>query len=307
ALPYDVAVFTNFTQDHLDFHGSLEAYYRAKCLLFSAERATPPRVAVLNADDSHANRTPLHTDTRAIRFGLNETATLRARQVEITLDGLRFDVEWQGKRRSLRSPLMGEFNAYNLLAAYGVALALDIPLEQIHDVLATAREVPGRFQRVDQGQPFAVVVDYAHTPDALTNVLRTARKLRPRRVICLFGCGGDRDRGKRPRMAEAAASLSDVVVLTSDNPRSEDPYQILRDAEVGLQRFQTPYTVEVDRKAAIQQAIQLAEAGDLVLIAGKGHENYQILASGAIHFDDVEEATGALASRGFASSPEAPQ
>ncbi len=307
ALPYEVGVFTNFTQDHLDFHGSLDAYFRAKCLLFSPERAMPPRMAVLNADDSYANRTPLAAGTQVIRFGLNETATLRARHVEMTLDGLSFEVEWQGKRRMLRSPLIGEFNAYNLLAAYAVALALDVPIAQVHDVLATAREVPGRFQRVDCGQPFAVVVDYAHTPDALSNVLQTARRLRPRRVITLFGCGGDRDRSKRPRMAEAAASLSDVVVLTSDNPRTEDPKQILEDAEQGLKRFDTPYSVEVDRKAAIQYAIAMAEDGDLVLIAGKGHETNQILGTETVHFDDREQAASALAARGFASSPEVAQ
>lgn len=301
ALPFEVAAFTNFTQDHLDFHGTLEHYYSSKCLLFSPHRAPAPRVAVLNADDAYASRTPLPSSTEAIRFGLNETASLRALRLESGLDGLSFEVEWQGKRLPLQSPLIGEFNAYNLLAAYGIALALGITREQIHAVLHEAREVPGRFERVDSGQPFAVVVDYAHTPDALRNVLQAARRLSPRRVITVFGCGGDRDRSKRPRMAEAAASLSDLVMLTSDNPRTEDPKQILDDALVGLQRFEIPYTVEPDRAAAIHAAIGLAAEGDLVLIAGKGHETYQIFADRTIHFDDRQEAARALAERGFAA------
>ncbi|MCW5965244.1 MAG: UDP-N-acetylmuramoyl-L-alanyl-D-glutamate--2,6-diaminopimelate ligase [Bryobacterales bacterium] len=307
AIPYEVAAFTNFTQDHLDFHGTEERYYDAKCQLFAPERAEPPKVAVLNADDTQASKTPLVASTDAVRFGLNETATLRAMNVDSGLHGLRFDVEWHGKRRPLHSPLIGEFNAYNLLAAYGICLALGISREQIHDVLAVTREVPGRFERVDSGQPFAVVVDYAHTPDALRNVLQTARRLKPHRVITVFGCGGDRDRSKRPRMAEAVASLSEMVVLTSDNPRTEDPLHILNDALVGLQRFDIPYTVEPDRKAAIQKAIAAAEPGDLVLIAGKGHENYQIFADRTIHFDDREEAIAALAARGFATAAEGGQ
>ncbi len=210
-------------------------------------------------------------------------------------------MEWQGKRRTLHSPLIGEFNAYNLLTAYGIALALGVSRDQIHEVLAVTGEVPGRFERVDCGQPFALVVDYAHTPDALRNVLQTARRLRPHRLITVFGCGGDRDRSKRPRMAEAAASLSDMVILTSDNPRTEDPLNILNDTLVGLQRFEIPYSVEPDRKAAIQKAVSMAEAGDFVLIAGKGHETYQIFADRTIHFDDREEAASALALRGFRS------
>lgn len=300
-IPYEVAAFTNLTQDHLDMHGSLEAYAEAKRLLFRPEYATPPTVAVLNADDHWANTTPLHYETRPLRFGMNNTADLRAVQLESSMDGLRFELEWQGKRRPFRSPLIGEFNAYNLLTAYGICLGLGLSQDRIHDILQQSTGVPGRFERVDRGQPFAVVVDYAHTPDALVNVLRAAKRLRPNRVITVFGCGGDRDRRKRPRMAEAAGSLSDQVFLTSDNPRSEDPMQIIEDALVGLRPFEIPCTVEPDRARAIHAAIDAAVEGDIVVIAGKGHETYQIFADRTIHFDDHEVAADALAKRGYSS------
>jgi UDP-N-acetylmuramoyl-L-alanyl-D-glutamate--2,6-diaminopimelate ligase len=298
-IHYRTAVFTNLTQDHLDFHGTMEAYYEAKNLLFSAERAQPPFWAVLNADDPYASRVPLAPQTEAIQFGLNQTADLRAVNVETGFQGIFFDAEYRGKRLPLRSPLLGDFNIHNLLAAYGTCLSYGLDRHAIHDALANATAVPGRFERVDAGQPFAVVVDYAHTPDALVNLLRSARKLKPIRVLTVFGCGGDRDRTKRPRMAEAAASLSDFVVLTSDNPRSEDPLQIMNDALVGLQRFQTPRILEVDRREAIHRAIRMADPGDIVLIAGKGHETYQIFADHTIHFDDREVALEALAERGY--------
>jgi UDP-N-acetylmuramoyl-L-alanyl-D-glutamate--2,6-diaminopimelate ligase len=300
-IPYEVGAFTNLTQDHLDMHGEMENYYAAKSLLFSGQRGTVPKVAVLNADDSWANTTPLSGETRAIRFGMNETADLRAVQLECGLDGLRFGVEWQGKRLPLHSPLIGEFNAYNLLTAYGICLGLGLTREQIHAGLEKAPAVPGRFERVDQGQPFAVVIDYAHTPDALSNVLRASRRLRPERIITVFGCGGDRDRSKRPRMAEAAAASSDIVIVTSDNPRSEDPMRIIEDALVGLRPFEVRYEVQPDREQAIRDAVGLARKGDIVLIAGKGHENYQIFADRTIHFDDREVAVQALAELGYSS------
>jgi UDP-N-acetylmuramoyl-L-alanyl-D-glutamate--2,6-diaminopimelate ligase len=219
--------------------------------------------------------------------------------VETGFQGIAFDVDYRGKRLPLRSPLLGDFNIHNLLSAYGACLSCGIDRHAIHEALAQASAVPGRFERVDAGQPFAVVVDYAHTPDALVNLLQSARKLKPLRIITVFGCGGDRDRTKRPRMAEAAASLSHYVVLTSDNPRSEDPLQIMNDALVGLQRFDTPRILEVDRREAIHRAIRMADPGDIVLIAGKGHETYQIFADHTIHFDDREVALEALAERGF--------
>lgn len=303
-IHFHTAVFTNLTQDHLDFHRTMEAYLAAKLLLFSEERALPPEWAVLNADDPYSNRAPLAPETEAIRFGLNETAALRALNVETSFGGIACEVEWQGKRMLLRSPLLGDFNVHNLLAAYAVCLSYGISRDAIHEGLAAASAVPGRFERVDAGQPFVVAVDYAHTPDALLNLLQSARKLNPARVITVFGCGGDRDRSKRPRMAEAAASLSDFVVLTSDNPRSEAPLDIMNDALVGLERFSTPRLLEVDRHQAIQRAIEMANPADIVLIAGKGHETYQIFADHTTHFDDREAALEALAARGFHAEPE---
>ncbi|MCC7341740.1 MAG: UDP-N-acetylmuramoyl-L-alanyl-D-glutamate--2,6-diaminopimelate ligase [Bryobacterales bacterium] len=300
---YQTAVFTNLTQDHLDFHRTMDAYFGAKGLLFSPERAQPPTWAVLNADDPYANHVPLAPQTEAIRFGLNQTADLRALNVETGFQGISFDVEWQGKRLPLCSPMLGEFNVHNLLGAYGVCLSYGVDRQSIHEALAHTAAVPGRFERVDAGQPFAVVVDYAHTPDALLNLLQSARKMKPARVITVFGCGGDRDRSKRPHMAEAAASLSDFVVLTSDNPRSEAPLDIMNDALVGLQRFNTPRLLEVDRAEAIRRAIRMADAGDIVLIAGKGHETHQIFADHTTHFDDREAALAALRDRGFSTPP----
>jgi UDP-N-acetylmuramoyl-L-alanyl-D-glutamate--2,6-diaminopimelate ligase len=298
-IHYRTAVFTNLTQDHLDFHQTMDAYYQAKGLLFSPERAQPPFWAILNADDPYASLVPLAPQTEAIRFGLNQTADLRALNLETGFQGITFDVDYRGKRLPLRSPLLGDFNIHNLLSAYGACLSCGIDRHAIHEALAQASAVPGRFERVDAGQPFAVVVDYAHSPDALVNLLQSARKLKPLRIITVFGCGGDRDRTKRPRMAEAAASLSHYVVLTSDNPRSEDPLQIMNDALVGLQRFETPRILEADRREAIHRAIRMADPGDIVLIAGKGHETYQIFADHTIHFDDREVALEALAERGF--------
>jgi UDP-N-acetylmuramoyl-L-alanyl-D-glutamate--2,6-diaminopimelate ligase len=197
----------------------------------------------------------------------------------------------------VRSPLVGRINVYNILAAFGAGLAHGLDAEAIVAGIEQCRAVPGRFERVDEGQPFLVVVDYAHTDDALRNVIRAGRELSPRRVITLFGCGGDRDRAKRPLMGAAAAELSDFVVLTSDNPRSEDPLAIMNDAMVGLRRFDTPHVAEPDRERAIRRAIEEAGAGDLVLIAGKGHENYQVLRDRTIPFDDREAVRRIL--RGF--------
>jgi UDP-N-acetylmuramoyl-L-alanyl-D-glutamate--2,6-diaminopimelate ligase len=197
------------------------------------------------------------------------------------------------------SPLMGKINAYNILAACGTALSYGIDWKTIQRGITDCRQVPGRFERVDQGQPFLVVVDYAHTDDALRNVIAVARELNPRRVLTLFGCGGDRDRSKRPLMGMAAAEASDFVVLTSDNPRSEDPIAIMNDALVGLRRFDTPHIVEPDREKAIRAALLEAQTGDLVILAGKGHEPYQVLKDRVIHFDDREVARAILRGLGY--------
>jgi len=224
---------------------------------------------------------------------------LRARHISYSLRGLSFDTDYEGRRIDVQSPLAGRINVYNILAAIGAGVSLGLEAEVIEKGIAQCRSVPGRFERVDEGQPFLLVVDYAHTDDALKNVIAVARGLSPKRVITLFGCGGDRDRAKRPLMGQVAAANSDFVVVTSDNPRSEDPLDIINDALVGVRRHDTPHVVEPDRTAAIQKAISEARPGDIVILAGKGHENYQVLKDKTIHFDDREVARQVLRSFGY--------
>jgi UDP-N-acetylmuramoyl-L-alanyl-D-glutamate--2,6-diaminopimelate ligase len=254
----------------------------------------------LNADDEWARRIPVARETETIFYGISSGAALRAGNVRAGFDGLRFDLVWEGRRIEIVSPLVGRMNVYNILAAAGAGLSYGLTLESIREGIAACRSVPGRFERVEAGQPFLVVVDYAHTDDALRNAIAAARALKPKRVITLFGCGGDRDRTKRPLMGQAAGELSDFVVLTSDNPRSEDPLMIMNDALVGLRRTDVEHRIEPDRAAAIRAAIQEAEAGDVVLIAGKGHETYQILKDRTIEFDDRAVAKNVLEELGFA-------
>ncbi len=299
---FHTAVFTNLTRDHLDFHGSMEKYAEAKRMLFAPMDAPTPEYAVLNADDPFTATVP--RTSKSILYGLGKDAELKAENVAAGFDGVRFDLIWQGKRQPIESPLAGRVNVLNILAAAGAALSYGIDLATIARGVAACRAVPGRFERIDIGQPFLVVVDYAHTDDALRNVIQMARELAsqtsPRgRVITLFGCGGDRDRSKRPLMGMAAGELSDFVVLTSDNPRSEDPIGIMNDALVGLRRFDTPHAVELDRSRAIRIAIEQAGEGDVVLLAGKGHESYQVLKDRTIHFDDRETAREALKGFGY--------
>jgi UDP-N-acetylmuramoyl-L-alanyl-D-glutamate--2,6-diaminopimelate ligase len=224
---------------------------------------------------------------------------VRARHVHTGLNGLRFDVTFEKIRFEINSPLIGKVNIYNILAACCAGMTFQLAPEEIAQGIAACRGVPGRFERVNEGQPFAVVVDYSHTEDALRNAISVARGLNARRVITLFGCGGDRDRAKRPMMGQAAGELSDLVILTSDNPRSEEPLQIMNDALVGLRRTNTRTIVEPDRAIAIRKAIEEANAGDIVILAGKGHETYQIFRDRTIHFDDREVAREALRSFGF--------
>jgi len=296
-VTFHTAVFTNLTRDHLDFHHTMDEYFAAKRLLFAPEGAPAPEWAVINSDDPQAQAIPRAPHT--LRYGFAAGADLRASSLEMNFSGLRFTVQQGGERVQLTSPLVGKFNAYNILAACGTALSYGLDWSVIASAIADSPRVPGRFERVEQGQPFLVIVDYAHTDDALRNVISVARELRPRRVITLFGCGGDRDRAKRPLMAQAAAELSDFVVLTSDNPRSEDPLAIMNDALVGLRRFDTPHTLEPDRAKAIGAAIRAAVAGDIVILAGKGHETYQVLKDRTIHFDDREVARNVLRDVGY--------
>jgi UDP-N-acetylmuramoyl-L-alanyl-D-glutamate--2,6-diaminopimelate ligase len=296
-LQFHTAVFTNLTRDHLDFHQTMESYFEAKQLLFQGAGAPPPKFAVVNADDSRSRKIAFTGET--ISYGIGPAAALRASAISSSFDGLRFQVEYEGARYPVESPMVGNFNVSNILAAYGVGLSCGFGHDAIARGIAACLNVPGRFERVEEGQPFLVVVDYAHTDDALKNVIAVARNLKPRRVITLFGCGGDRDRAKRPLMGMAAASGSDFVVLTSDNPRSEDPLAIMNDAMVGLRRLDTPHVVEPDREKAIQRAIREAGPQDIVLLAGKGHETYQVLKDKTIHFDDREVARNLLRSFGY--------
>ena len=297
-MNFHTAIFTNLTRDHLDFHKDMESYFAAKCLLFSGPPA--PRFAVLNADDEYSRRIPLDAGTEPVYYSIGRNGngrTLRAGNVRGGFEGLRFEIRVGQEMIPVESALVGEINVYNILAAAAAAASHGLDWDTIARGIAACKGVPGRFERVDEGQPFLVVVDYAHTDDALRNMISVARGLSPKRVITLFGCGGDRDRSKRPLMGSAAASSSDFVVLTSDNPRSEDPLAIINDALVGLGRHDTPHQIEVDREKAIRRAIEEAGPGDIVIIAGKGHEPYQVLKDRTIAFDDREIARAVL--RGF--------
>ncbi len=298
-VPFHTAVFTNLSRDHLDFHGTMEAYFEAKKLLFAGREAPPPRYAVLNLDDEWGRTISPAPASHAVWYGCRPDADLSASNVETGFEGLRFDLTWRGEVRRVVSPLLGRMNVHNILAAVGAGLCQGLELDTMIEGVATLKAIPGRFERVEQGQPFLVVVDYAHTDDALRNALATARALSTRRVITVFGCGGDRDRQKRPMMGEAAAEGSDYVVLTSDNPRSEDPLAIMNDAMVGLRRHDVPLLAEPDRRTAIRRAILEAQAEDLVLIAGKGHETYQTLKEHTIPFDDREVAKEILREFGY--------
>lgn len=298
-LHFHTAVFTNLTRDHLDFHGTMEAYFAAKRRLFEGAGAPPPRVAVLNRDDETIQGMSLGSATEIYWYGLGPDAGLRAAKVTSGFGGLQFEVQFGKLRFPVESPLLGKINIYNILAACGAGLSYGIAPEIIARGIAGLGAVPGRFERIDEGQPFIVAVDYAHTDDALRNVIAVARGLNPKRVITLFGCGGDRDRSKRPLMGQAAAESSDFVVLTSDNPRSEDPLAIMNDALVGIRRVDVRHVVEPDRAAAIARAIQEAREGDIVILAGKGHETYQVLKDQTIPFDDRAVARDVLRGYGY--------
>lgn len=293
-LQLAAAVFSNLTRDHLDFHLTMEAYGAAKARLFGPDFV--PRAAILNADDPFTPSIQVAPASRRLTYGLSPNADFRAVDIESGFFGLRFTVPGHGP---IASTLLGDISVYNILAAAAACHSVGLSWEQIAAGVAAFPGVPGRFERVEAGQQFLVAVDYAHTDAALTNVIRVARQLLAGkgRVITLFGCGGDRDRTKRPLMGMAAARDSDFVVLTSDNPRSEDPIDIINDAVVGARRFDTPLLVEPDREKAIFAAIAEARPGDIVLLTGKGHENYQILRDRRIDFSDKEVALRALQAR----------
>ena len=296
---FHTAVFTNLTQDHLDFHKTMEEYAAAKRLLFAPESGGGPQWAALNADDPGSQMMIPGAGTQVIWYGTSDKAELRAENLHSGFEGLRFDLLWKGGRFEVASSLIGRINVSNILAAVGAGLTYGLDVPGIVRGIRKCPAVPGRFERIDCGQSFLVAVDYAHTDDALRNLIQIARELTSARVITLLGCGGDRDRSKRPRMGMVAAELSDLVVVTSDNPQSEDPLSIMNDVLVGVGRFDTPHIAEPDRGKAIQIALGEAKPGDVVLLAGKGHERYQILKDGTIDFDDRETARQVLRSFGY--------
>ena len=299
-LDYAVAVFSNLTRDHLDYHKTMENYWYAKQRLFDGRLGSRPKTSVINVDDPYGIELAdkLEKDgLRVVRYAVNADADITARNAEFSLSGMTFQLNTPQGQREFHSPLVGPPHIYNTLATVGSGLALGYSLDVITGALEKCTGAPGRFERVIHSGDFAVVVDYAHSDDALLNVLKTARNVVQGKIITVFGCGGDRDRSKRAPMGEAAGSLSDVVILTSDNPRTEDPEQILCDAEEGIQKTGKPYRKIADRTEAINEAIAEAKGGDLVLIAGKGHEDYQIIGRETFHFDDKEVARAALAQR----------
>jgi UDP-N-acetylmuramoyl-L-alanyl-D-glutamate--2,6-diaminopimelate ligase len=302
AIPFDVAVFSNLSRDHLDYHKDMESYFAAKAKLFQGVGTQPPRIAILNKDDEYGRRLidAKRPGSQTYTYGLT-SGDFHASKTEIMLNGTRFDMVTPDGRIEIFSPLVGRVNVYNILAASAAVWARGCSLEAIRKAVLHLQNVPGRFQRVDAGQPFTVVVDYAHTDDALRNLTSLARELvgAKGRVITVFGCGGDRDRAKRPLMGKAAGEGSDFAVLTSDNPRSETPLAIIHDALIGLTPTKAEYTIEPDRERAIRLALMLARPGDIVLLAGKGHEKVQITAKGTVPFDDVEVARRSLYAAGY--------
>ena len=303
---FDMAVFTNLTQDHLDFHGTMEAYRRTKLSLFESLGAEATKrtekAAVINLDDPAADLFLGAARVRSYTYSLERAADLSAIDIRIGLKGIRCRLQTPLGGTPIRSTLLGRYNLSNILAAAATGLHLGANLSEVADGISEMGAVPGRCERVEEGQGFGVMVDYAHTPDALQRVLRMARESCPGRLIVLFGCGGDRDRGKRSLMGEAALRLADFTVITSDNPRSEDPHRIIQEIEEGAKKVWGQgkgYVIICDRAMAIREALSLAQRDDMVVIAGKGHETYQILSDRTIPFDDRQVAREALHELGF--------
>lgn len=295
---YDAAIFSNLTQDHLDYHKTMEAYLRAKLRLFSLIKTGG--AAVVNADDPASKQfaKARKPGSRLIAFSASgKKCDLNATEIKFSARETKFSLNWEGKKHALRLPLPGRFNVSNALAAAGAALGMGVPMATVIKALKEPQLPLGRFQLVDGGQDFQIVVDYAHSPDALERVLKTAKEISEGRVIAVFGCGGDRDRAKRPLMGAIAAKLSDLCIVTSDNPRSEDPEAILDEVIAGIPKkpgeIQT-YLRVADRAKAIERAVKIAKTGDTIVLAGKGHEDYQVLAKGKVHFSDSETALAAL-------------
>lgn len=298
---YDAAVFTNLTQDHLDYHKTMEEYFQAKLKLFTGLGVGEKRGqrAIVNMDDPRGSEIKAACRVPVWGYAVKNRADLRAEQMRLSMTGTTFTAATPTGTFPVESRLVGEHNVYNMLGAIGVALHAGATCDQVREAVAAVGNVPGRFERVVAGQDFTVVVDYAHTEDALLRLLTAAQALKTHRIITVFGCGGDRDRGKRPKMGRTAVEHSEVVVLTSDNPRTEDPDAILKEVEIGVRealkkRPQVEYHLVADRREAIATAVRVARTGDIVLIAGKGHEDYQIIGTRKFHFDDREVAREAI-------------
>lgn len=296
-LTFAGGVFTNITQDHLDFHHTFEEYFRVKSSFF--RNLSADAQAVINIDDPHGAEVVKLTPAHTLTFGLSPQAQIRAEEVKKSMTGTEYILVTPKGKIEIQMNLIGDFNVHNSLGALGMGLGLGIDLNTLKRGISKVTGVPGRFQTIPGGKDFTVVVDYAHSPDGLENLLKTARSLTKNRVITVFGCGGDRDKGKRPIMGRIAARLSDITIITNDNPRSEDPLLIAEEIKRGYLEGGNPanYQIILDRKEAIKEAIALAKPGDMVIIAGKGHENYQIFADRTVHFDDRETAIAALEER----------
>jgi len=294
-IDFHSAIFTNLTQDHLDYHKNFKNYFLAKAKLF--KRISPKSFAVINNDDKYSVRLKKNTPAKIITYGIKNKADLMAKDIKFEVRHTEFNLCFRAKQIKFRIKLIGRHNIYNVLGACAWGLKAGLGLKVIKSALEKFSCVPGRLERIDSPQGFFVFIDYAHTPDALKNALQTLRQLSPSRIITLFGCGGERDRLKRPKMGRVAASLSDFVVITSDNPRSENPIDIISDIRQGISN--NNYCVILERKKAIRKALARAKAGDIVLLAGKGHENYQVLKNKTIHFDDKEETEECLRSRNY--------
>jgi len=291
-IPFAGAIFTNLGHDHLDYHIDFESYFNAKARLFEESAG----VSLINADDPYGERMYARARGLALRYGTSESADVRLTDLRMALGGMSFDVRYRGRDEHFESIITGRYNAMNLTACIGMALALELPLEGIRSAVAKFRGAPGRLERVPCANGPLVFVDYAHTPDSLENVLATMREVcAGQRLTCVFGCGGDRDKTKRPKMGAIAATIADRVIVTSDNPRSEVPESIIEQIIAGIPPQKRPVDALVDRREAIELAIREARPGEVVLIAGKGHEPYQIFKDRTVHFDDREEAASALA------------
>ncbi len=313
--PFRVAVFTNLSRDHLDYHGTMDEYFQAKSLLFRGlgkDRDATGTYAVINMDDPRGEDLVDLTDAEVMSYGLKDQCQVRAESFTADKSGIHASLSTPRGELTVRSPLIGEINIYNLLAAAAAALALDIDRGAIAQGIEQLKSVPGRLEMVQNSRGLSIVVDYSHTPDSLLKAVTVLRPLTEGRLITVFGCGGDRDKGKRLEMGDAAGRHSDIVIITSDNPRTEEPLSILAQAEEGvkgtgqrkrewspqMRQMESGYFLEVDRRKAIRMAVAMAEQKDMVLIAGKGHEDYQIIGTEKRHFDDREEALRAVAALG---------